>query len=58
VDRDILRKSLVLTATLNEIEPLMRDPAVTSEAVERYAQENEELLQARADEYWGVLWND
>jgi hypothetical protein len=58
VDRDISRKGMYLGEILNEIEPLMSDPAVTTEAIDRYNRENEDLLNARAIEYLETLWGD
>jgi hypothetical protein len=58
VDRDMSRKAEYLGEILNEIEPLMKDPAVTIEAIDRYNQENEDLLNARAIEYLETLRGD
>jgi hypothetical protein len=58
VDRDVLRKSLVLTATRNEIESRTRETGVTIEAVENYIKENEDMLEERGQEYWNLLWNE
>jgi hypothetical protein len=55
VSADVMRKTLILTATRNEIMQCMADPTVTDEAVRNYMQENMPMLDERANDYWDVL---